>query len=202
MRKRRVGPGVLTGRRLNFSTRPWRSLCCCPGPSRCCTRAIWTSQRAARRRTGPPAGPCPPLLAGTPSMPVGPTCGTRPPTRTAALRGPARPCPHPRPHLQFPLKSTTPRAHRPWWLETPCRATTRCGGPATKAIWQPQASRGQGLMGMGRCSWLPASEGPHGPWAGGPGQGGNPGKGSGGRGRLKEVVAGGPPSRRSLSKSL
>uniref|UniRef100_A0A4W2DG14 Adhesion G protein-coupled receptor L1 n=1 Tax=Bos indicus x Bos taurus TaxID=30522 RepID=A0A4W2DG14_BOBOX len=201
-RKRLAGPG-LTGQRSNFSTRPWRSHCCCPGPSRCCTRAIWTSRRAARRRMEPPAGPSPRLQAGTPSTPAGPTCGTRPPTRTAAPRGPVRPCPHPHPHPLAPPKSTTPRARQPWWPGTPCRATTRSGGPATRATWRPRALKGQGPTGMGRCNWLPVSEGPHGPGAGGPGQGGAPGRGSweretdGDRGRWatlsRRPLAVGPP---------
>lgn len=54
--------------------------------------------------------------------------------------------------------------------------------------------RGQGPTGTGRCSWLPVSEGPHGPGAGGPGQGGAPGWGSGGSGRQMETVANGPLS--------
>ena len=82
------------------------------------------------------------------------------------------------PHPLAPPKSTTPRARRPWWPGTPCRATTRSGGPATRATWRPRALKGQGPTGTGRCNWLPVSEGPHRPGAGGPGQGGASGRGS------------------------
>uniref|UniRef100_A0A8D2E243 GPCR family 2 latrophilin C-terminal domain-containing protein n=1 Tax=Sciurus vulgaris TaxID=55149 RepID=A0A8D2E243_SCIVU len=96
-RKRPAGPGVLTGRRLNFSIRPWRSRCCCPGPSRCCTRVIWMSRRAAQQRTAPPAGPCPPLQAGTPSMPAEANLRDSPSYPDSSPEGPSEALPPPPP---------------------------------------------------------------------------------------------------------